>query len=120
MPAGWMLAGVAPTRCAGTPQPSSVVAAIPNEDFAFALRVGVWPANALTPSSAAAACSPRRGSFGAASYAARTEWLGVTYVTEGVFTADANQTVQIEVSATEDKAAAARALLAAWLKRTAP
>lgn len=83
------------------------------------LRAAVWPAGDVVPDTAATACSSRRGSLGGASYATRTEWLGVSYVIEGVFArVGPTQVVQLEVLSTEPRSAFAGAVLAAWLKKT--
>ena len=66
---------------------------------------------------AAAKCSSRRGSLGQASYATSTDWLGVPYAIEGVFVRAGSQVLQLEVLVPEQRAAAARELLAAWARR---
>lgn len=120
VPAGWMVTSSGPSRCPGLPQPATVSTALPADDFAFALRAAAWPAGDVVPEAAAARCSSRRGSLGAASYVTRAEWLGVPYVIEGVFALiGPGQVVQLEVSSTDDKTLVARALLAAWLQRAA-
>jgi hypothetical protein len=120
MPIGWTIIAAGPTRCAGIPQPTAAATALATQDFALTLRAGLWPAPPSSPEQAAAACSVRRGALGAASYATRAEWLGVTYSIEGTFIRTGNQLVQLEVSSTEDRAATARSVLAAWVKLVSP
>jgi hypothetical protein len=120
VPAGWMTAPGGPSRCPGLPQPSTVAAAFPADDFTFFLRAALWSAGDVVPDAAASACSSRRGALGAASYTSRADWLGVSYVIEGAFTrVGPRQVVQLEVLSTEPRNIVARALLAAWLKRAA-
>ena len=96
----------------------AVTAASPPDDFAFILRAAVWSAGDIAPDAAASACSSRRGSLGGASYVSRVDWLGVSYAIEGVFTRVGQRQVQLEVLSTDQNcAAAARALLAVWLKK---
>ena len=118
LPAGWTIEPWGPSPCAGLPQPGTATAGSPADDFTFVLRAAVWPAGDVVPDTAARACSPRRGSLGGASYTSRTEWLGVSYVIEGVFTrVGPTQIVQLEVLSTEPKSALASAVLAAWLRQ---
>jgi len=118
VPAGWIVAPGGPSPCPGLPQPVAVTAASPPDDFAFVLRAAVWSAGDVALDAAASACSSRRGSLGGASYVSRADWLGVSYVIEGVFTRiGPRQVVQLEVLSTDSRSAAARALLAAWLKK---
>jgi S1-C subfamily serine protease len=120
VPAGWVIEPGAPSQCAGLSRPGIVAAAYPERDISVALRAAVWDAAGVVPEEAASACSSRRGSSGAASYALGAEWLGVSYSIEGVFVRLASlQVVQLEVIAPAQKAAFARAVLAEWLKRTA-
>jgi S1-C subfamily serine protease len=117
VPAGWIVAPGGPLPCPGLPQPAAVTAASPPEDFAFVLRAAVWSTGDVAPDAAASACSSRRGSLGGASYVSRVDWLGVSYVIEGVFTRIGPRQVQLEVLSTDQKSAGARALLAVWLKK---
>ncbi len=67
----------------------------------------------------ASSCSSRRGSAGNASYASRVDFLGVSYVIEGVFASiGGGQVIQLEVVAPDRKNLFARGLLAAWLTKT--
>jgi len=119
VPAGWVIEPGAPSQCAGPARPGIVATAYPERDISVALRAAVWDAASVVPEEAASACSSRRGSSGAASYALGAEWLGVSYSIEGVFVRLASrQVVQLEVIAPAPKAAFARAALAEWLKRT--
>ena len=116
VPAGWPTLQAAP-HCAGLPQAAMISAPSP-EDFGLTLNVAAWTGVELAPETAASACSTRRGAFGAASYLSRASWLGVTYVTQGVFVESAPRRVlQFEVSSTEDRSGYAEALIAAWLKQ---
>ena len=117
LPAGWVVEGSAPSACAGLPQASTVAAIYPARDTTLALRAAVWDAATIAPQAAAAACASRRGSSGAASYATRVEWLGVSYSIEGAFLRIGSQQVQLEVISPERKSAGARALLDAWIKK---
>ena len=96
----------------------AVTAAYPARDVTLALRAAVWDAANVVPEEAASACSSRRGSSGAASYALRAEWLGVSYCDRRrLRSARSRQVVQLEVIAPDQKGAWSRALLAAWMKR---
>lgn len=118
-PAGWVIEPGAPSQCAGLSQATVLATAYPERDVTVALRAAVWDAASVTPEDAAVACSSRRGSSGAASYALGAEWLGVPYSIEGAFIRRASrQVVQLEVIAPTEKAAFARAVLAEWLKRS--
>ena len=117
MPLGWVVEPAAPSACPGLPAPSAVAAAIPPRDFTVALRVARWSASEVGPEKMASACASSRGSLGATSYASRTEWLGVSYIIEGVFTRIGQQVMQLEVLSPDRHSAFARALLAEWLKK---
>jgi S1-C subfamily serine protease len=120
MPVGWSIEPGAPSMCAGLPDPAVSAAAYPPRDFSVALRTAVWNRPTQVPEAAAAACSARRGSRGAASYSTRVEWLGVSYVIEGAFVSlGAGQVAQLEAIAPVAKSAAAPALLAAWIEEVA-
>jgi hypothetical protein len=117
MPAGWTVQPGAPAPCAGLPQPAAVTTASPAHDATIVLRAAVWSGADVVPDAAASSCSSRRGSLGSASYARSTTWLGVSYVIEGVFARVGSRVVQLEVLATDQRAAFARSLLAPWLKK---
>jgi hypothetical protein len=118
VPAGWVLEPGRPGPCRGMPAPSMVASAFPAHDASVVVRAAVWPAE-VEPDAAARACSSRRGSLGASSYASTTAWLGMSYVIEGAFTRmGSSQVVQLEILATEPRSAFARALLGIWLKKT--
>jgi S1-C subfamily serine protease len=118
MPSGWVVEPGAPSRCSGLPQPTGVTSTYHADDFTVALRVAVWSTGGIAPDAAAVNCSPSRGSLGSASYGLKGEWLGVSYFVEGVFTsAGADQVVQLEVIAPDQRRAFAHALLAAWLRK---
>jgi hypothetical protein len=120
LPAGWVVEPGAPSMCPGLPRASAVTAAYPERDVTLALRAAVFDTVTVVPEEAAAACSSRRGSNGAASYVLRTDWLGVSYAIEGTFVRlGPRQVVQLEVIAPDQKGAAARALLAAWIEKAA-
>jgi hypothetical protein len=115
MPAGWIVSGGGPTACTRLPGTSTV--AMSSDDFTLSIRAGIWTGE-IPPETAAAGCSATRGALGAGSYRSTAEWLGESYVLEGVFARIATgQLVQLEVLATAGRSAYARALLAEWLKR---
>jgi S1-C subfamily serine protease len=119
VPADWTTEPGRPSSCAGLPQPTGFSTASPAHDLTFMLRAAVWPEGAIVPDTAAAACSPQRGSVEGASYALRGDGLGITYVVEGVFVRiGSNQVIQLEILATEQQAPLARALLAVWVKKS--
>jgi hypothetical protein len=120
IPVGWFTDQGAPSLCRGLPQTRAAVALYPGRDFTIALRAAVWNAENVALEDAAVACSPRRGTAGAASYAVRTEWLGVSYSIEGTFVRLGGQLVQLEVITPDQKSAYGRALLSAWIKATGP
>jgi S1-C subfamily serine protease len=118
VPSGWVVEPAGPSPCPGLPQPTTVTAAYPAHDFTVALRAAVWSAGDLLPDAAAPACSSLRGSQGGASYASRGEWLGVSYVVEGVFIrVGPRRVMQLEVVSPDQKSAFARALLAEWIRK---
>ena len=118
VPAGWSVEPGRPSPCSGLPQPAGFTAAFPAHDFTLMIRAAVWRGGEVVPDAAASACSSRRGSVEGASYTSRGAWLGTTYVAEGAFVrVGSNQVVQLEVLATEERAALARALLATWMKK---
>ena len=119
MPSGWVVEPGGPSPCSGLPQPTGTTSTFHADDFTVALRVAVWSTTGMGPDGAAASCSSSRGTLGNASYGLQGEWLGVSYIVEGVFSGGAaGQLVQLEVIAPEQKRAFAHALLAAWLKKT--
>jgi S1-C subfamily serine protease len=119
LPVGWVIEPGAPSQCAGLSQATVLATAYPERDVTVALRAAVWDSTSVTPEDAASACSSRRGSSGAASYALGAEWLGVSYSMDGAFIRrGTRQIVQLEVIAPTEKAAFARAVLADWLKRS--
>jgi hypothetical protein len=118
MPSGWVVEPGGPSPCSGLPQPTGTTSTFHADDFTVALRVAVWSTAGMAPDGAAATCSSSRGALGSASYGMQGEWLGVSYVVEGVFSGGAaGQLVQLEVMAPEQKRAFAHALLAAWLRK---
>ncbi|HZM93596.1 MAG TPA: trypsin-like peptidase domain-containing protein [Vicinamibacterales bacterium] len=120
LPAGWTIEPAAPSQCMGLPRATVAATAYPERDVTVALRAAVWDATSIVPESAASACSSRRGSSGATSYALVAEWLGVSYSIEGAFVRlGQRQAVQLEVIAPGQKVQFARALLAEWLKKVA-
>lgn len=114
IPSGWVVEPGTVSACQGLPRSNGAVAAYPARDVTFALRAAVWSPAAMMPQQAAAACSAQRGSGGAASYALRADWLGVSYSIEGVFVRLGARLVQLEVISSAQKGALARTLLAAW------
>ena len=117
LPTGWVVEPGGPSPCAGLPEATGAASVFPANDVTLALRAAVWDTEDVDPQKAAAACSSRRGAAGAASYALRVEWLGVSYAIEGVFVRlGARGVVQLEVISPDQKSMSARALLAAWVK----
>jgi S1-C subfamily serine protease len=120
VPAGWIAEASGPSPCAGLRPPETVATWFPAADSTITMRVALWPRGDIHPDSAASSCSSRRGSAGTTSYASRATLLGVSYVIEGVFASiDPGQVIQLEVVAPDQKGEFARALLAAWLSKTA-
>jgi len=117
LPVGWVVEPGLPSQCPALRPPNGGAAAYPAGDLTLALRRATWDNEAASTQQAAASCSSRRGSNGDSSYTRRVDWLGVSYVIEGVFTRVQSRLVQLEVIAPEGKAPLARALLAAWIKR---
>jgi hypothetical protein len=116
MPAGWIVEPGSPSRCQGLPPHAMAASAYPASDFTIALRAAAWTADEVSPDKAASACGTRRGSLAGSSYASSAEWLGVSYVVEGVFMRAGTKVVQIEVLAPVQRLALARAVLAAAAK----
>ncbi|HET9360855.1 MAG TPA: trypsin-like peptidase domain-containing protein [Vicinamibacterales bacterium] len=117
IPSGWVVEPGTISACPGLPRSNGAVAAYPVRDVTFAMRAAVWSTASMMPEQAAAACSARRGSSGAASYALRADWLGVPYSIEGVFVRLGARLVQLEVISPSQKGARARELLAAWIDK---
>ena len=118
VPIGWSVEPGRPSTCSGLPQPAAVTAALPARDLTLMLRAAAWAGGEIVPDTAASACSSGRGSVEGASYALRGAWLGTAYVVEGAFVRTGpKQVVQLEVLATEQRAALAHALLAIWVKK---
>jgi hypothetical protein len=119
MPSGWIADISSSAPCAGLPAPAAASAVIAPHDFTLSLRATAWVSGEISPEAAAGACSPRRGSLGAASYSSREQFLGVSYSIEGVFLRISPQhLVRLEVLARDQQSAEARALLAAWMRQT--
>lgn len=117
VPTGWTLEPGRPAACPGLAEPRTAATASPPQDATIALRAAIWPGG-VTPEAAARACSSRRGTAGPASYTTTANWLGLSYLIEGTFVQGASgQVVQLEVLATEQRSAFAKALLAIWSKR---
>jgi hypothetical protein len=116
VPVGWSVEPERPSSCRGVPQPAGIVAASPVHDLTLVLRAAVWT-DEIPSNTAASACSSQRGSLEGASYALRGDWLGTTYVVEGVFVHAGSRVMQLEILATEQRAPLARALLDAWAKK---
>ena len=116
VPVGWLVESGSPTACAGLSMPEAAGSAVSVGDFTIALRVAIWP-GAIVPDEVSAACSPARGSLGTASYLSRSERLGIAYSAEGVFLRSGQRVMQLEVVASAQQSAYARALLALWVKK---
>ena len=117
LPTGWVVEPGGPSPCGRLPEATGAASVFPVNDVTLALRAAVWDTEDVDPQKAAAACSSRRGAAGAASYALRVEWLGVSYAIEGVFVRlGARRVVQLEVISPDQKSLSARGLLTAWVK----
>lgn len=118
-PSGWIAEASGPSPCAGLPPPAAVTTMFPPADSTITMRAALWPQSDIRPDSAASSCSSRRGSVSNASYASRVDFLGVSYLIEGVFASiGTGQVIQLEVVAPDRKSTFARGLLAAWLTKT--
>jgi len=118
-PKSWIAEPNGPSPCAGLPPPAAVTTLFPSADSTLTMRAALWQQSDIRPDSAASSCSSRRGSVSSASYASRVDFLGVSYLIEGVFASiDSGQVVQLEVVAPDQKGAFVRGLLAAWLTKT--
>jgi hypothetical protein len=118
-PSGWIAEASGPSPCAGLPPPAAVTTMFPPADSTITMRAALWPQSDIRPESAASSCSSRRGSVSNASYASRVDFLGVSYLIEGVFASiGTGQVIQLEVVAPDRKSTFARGLLAAWLTKT--
>lgn len=118
-PSGWIAEASGPSPCTGLPPPTAVTTLFPPADSTITMRAALWPQSDIGPDGAASRCSSRRGSVGNASYASRVEFLGVSYLIEGVFASiGTGHLLQLEVVAPDRKSAFARGLLAAWLTKT--
>jgi hypothetical protein len=117
VPVGWSVEPERPSSCKGVPPPAGVTSGVPVHDLTLVLRAAVWTDSEIRPNTAASGCSSQRGSLEAASYAMRGDWLGTSYVVEGVFLRAGSRVVQLEILATEQRAPVARALLDAWAKK---
>jgi S1-C subfamily serine protease len=118
-PSGWIAEASGPWPCTGLPPPAAVTALFPPADSTITMRAALWSQTDVRPDAAASSCSSRRGSISNASYASRVDFLGVSYLIEGVFASiGPGQVIQLEVVAPDRKSAFARGLLAAWLTKT--
>jgi hypothetical protein len=117
IPVGWSVEPERPSSCRGLTQPAGITAALPVHDLTLVLRAAVWTDSEIRPNTAASACSSQRGSLEGASYALRSEWLGTSYVVEGVFVRVGSRLIQLEILSTDQRTPLARALLDAWAKR---
>jgi S1-C subfamily serine protease len=116
-PIGWIIEPGSPSACPRLPDAKGAGSVYPANDVTLALRVAVWDTLDVDPEKAAAGCSSRRGTAGAASYVSRVEWLGVSYSIEGIFLRLGGRRIgQLEVISPDAASASARALLAAWVK----
>ena len=119
LPVGWVKEPGPPLPCAALRAPDGGAAAYPAGDLTLAMRRAIRNSETASTQQAAASCSARRGSQGESSYVQRVEWLGVSYVIEGVFVREGSRLVQLEVISPEAEAPLARALLAASIKKSA-
>jgi len=125
MPPGWSREPEAPTACRGLAAPEAVLQASPEGDFTVSLRAA-WRSvsGGQSPEQAAAACGLRREPARPASYALRSERMGVTYAIEGTFVAAGDGLLQLERVAPVAKEPFVRDLYTAWVRaltgQTAP
>lgn len=117
IPAGWIAEPGAAPQCDGLPVVESGLTASPPHDFTIALRASSVPGTGLDPTDAAARCSPRRSSFGGASYQVRTDWLGTAYTIEGLFIRHSAGLLHLQLVTPVAKSVAARDLFAAWVRQ---
>ncbi|HEX4996819.1 MAG TPA: trypsin-like peptidase domain-containing protein [Terriglobia bacterium] len=118
VPSGWLVEPRGPSPCPGLAAPASSFGMSPAQDFTVALRMAIWPGGEFTPAQGAAACSDGRGRGASGAYAQRQEWLGVSYVIEGLFvTLGSTRIVRLEALAPESRSAYARAALEAWARK---
>jgi hypothetical protein len=117
MPPGWSREPEAPTACRGLAAPEAVLQASPEGDFTVSLRAA-WRSvsGGQSPEQAAAACGLRREPARPASYALRSERMGVTYAIEGTFVAAGDGLLQLEMAAPVAKQAFVRDVYAAWVR----
>lgn len=117
IPAGWIAEPGAAPHCDGLPVVEPGLTASPPYDFTIALRASSVPGTDLDPTDAAARCSPRRGSFGGASYQVRTDWLGTAYTIDGFFVRHGARLLHLQLVTPVAKSVAARDLFAAWVRQ---
>ncbi|HET6897811.1 MAG TPA: trypsin-like peptidase domain-containing protein [Vicinamibacteria bacterium] len=122
MPPGWSREPQAPTPCRGLRAPEAVLQSSPDGDFTVSLRAAWRPASGgHSAGQAATACGLRRDPARPASYALRSERLGVTYAIEGTFVAAGDGLLQLEMVAPVAKEPFVRDLYTAWVRAlTAP
>jgi hypothetical protein len=117
MPPGWSKEPEAPTPCRGLAAPEAVLLGSPEGDFTVSLRAAWRPTSGgKSPEQAATACGLRREPARPASYALRSERLGVTYAIEGTFVAAGDGLLQLEMVAPVAKEPFVRDLYAAWIR----
>ncbi|HZM51035.1 MAG TPA: hypothetical protein VFE68_11100, partial [Vicinamibacteria bacterium] len=117
MPPGWSREPEPQTACRGLAAPEAVLQASPEGDFTVSLRAA-WRSvsGGRSPEQAAAACGLRREPARAASYALRSERMGVTYAIEGTFVAAGDGLLQLEMVAPVAKEPFVRDLYSAWVR----
>jgi hypothetical protein len=117
VPEAWEEEISAPFACGGLPAWASALSLSPPGDFTVSFRSGWWPASTgSSPTQSARACSDRRGALGEASYSYTVDWLGETYVVEGLFV-ERDGTLQLEVVAPVQKHGFVRDAAREWMNR---
>jgi hypothetical protein len=119
-PADWILEPGGTSSCERLPAIQAGQTTSPPQDFTVTLRAGALAEAGLTAAAAAARCSSRRAAFGAASYAATTDWLGTSYTIEGVFIERGGRLLHLQFVAPSGKVPPAREVFTAWIKQIRP
>ncbi len=114
MPKSWMEEGSAPFPCPGIRAPDSTLSSTPAGDFTISFIAAWWKGDP-TAHEAALACSAQQGSLGATSYTSRADWLGVSYLIEGIYVDRDGGLLQLEVVTPVEKHGFVRDLFEEWV-----
>jgi S1-C subfamily serine protease len=115
-PTGWLREEGGPFPCEGLPAPDSVLLTSPVGDFTVSFLAGWWKVGPDVQE-AAEACSPKRGSMGEASFASRTDYLGVSYQIEGIFLEREDGILQLELVVPLEKYGYVSDVFKDWIAR---